>query len=302
MNNMNNTKLDNLRLVKVGQTKDFPCDYYTNSQNEIFLTRKQLGEALGYKEPNDSMNKIHARYKDMLQGKYIIHKIESSDNKFYEAYLYNLPGIMTICRASKQKQADRFMDWLYEGVLKCCDKYSLISFLTHQNNPNNQYELLEQQIETLTQENQSLLKEIDLIKKQITVLQRTQTRLEISTPKQTYSAWSSLMFPKYQLLLNYFKMDSYKELYKELYTEFSNLYPNINLNQLMKEYCLVHGVDRCFTTNAIEDNAEVKELFENMVDNLLEKYHLTEAQTIKKKTIFDKKVKSSKKKDRDCNN
>lgn len=177
------------------------------------------------------------------------------------------------------------MDWLYQLKIK----YRTGQLITNQNN---QYELLKQQIKALTQENQSLLQRIDILEKQVVVLQTKQTRLEISLPNsKPYSAWSTMMYPKYQLLLKHFKIDSFKVLYKELYTEFNNLYPNIDLNLLMNEYCVTHHVDRCFTLEAIEDNTEVRDLFENMVNNLLEKYDLLAVQPVQKKTIFTKNKK-----------
>lgn len=40
------------------------------------------------------------------------------------------------------------------------------------------------------------------------------------------------MFPKYQLLMDYFWIDKNKELYKQLYKEFHNIYPDIEIIRL----------------------------------------------------------------------
>ena len=99
------------------------------------------------------------------------------------------------------------------------------------------------------------------------------------------------MFPKYQLLMDYFGIEQNKELYKQLYHEFQNMYPDIELNQIVDDYCYDNKLDSCFTLDAIEHDKTVRRLFEGMVDNLLEKYGLntdiTKDVKIIKKTIFD---------------
>lgn len=103
-----------------------------------------------------------------------------------------------------------------------------------------------------------------------------------------YSYWTSKMFPKYQLLMEYFNITQYKELYKQLYWELQNTYPDIELNQIVDDYCYDNHLDSCFTLDAIEHDKTVRILFERTVDNLLEKYNLTpESKHVKYKTIFD---------------
>ena len=260
-----NPNLSNVKLVTTESFEGLVCNVYQNINNEIFLTRKQIGEALEYNNPDDAIYRMHKRHKDRLDKFSLLDYVPSQDGRMTNTILYTEEGIMEICRWSKKPKANNLIDWLYQFKIKYCTGQLII-------NQNNQYGLLKQQIESLTQENQSLLKEIDLIKQQITVLQAKQTRLEISLPtSKPYSAWNTKMYPKYQLLLKYFKIDNFKVLYKELYTEFANLYPNIDLSKLMSEYCKIHHVDRCFTLEAIEENPEVRDLFENMVNNLLKK-------------------------------
>ena len=108
-----------------------------------------------------------------------------------------------------------------------------------------------------------------------------------SLPKKKFSYWTSKMFPKYDLLREYFQID-YKTLYMQLYKEFNNTYPDIELNQIKDDYCYENKLDDCYTLDAIEHNETVRKLFESMVDSLLEKYGLlSEEIRIKEKTIFD---------------
>lgn len=66
------------------------------------------------------------------------------------------------------------------------------------------------------------------------------------------------------------------------------MYPNIDLNQLVDDYCNIHRVDSCFTMDAIEANPKVRDLFTEMVNYILEIHYLAETPA-RKKTIFDKK-------------
>ena len=108
-------------------------------------------------------------------------------------------------------------------------------------------------------------------------------------PKKRFSYWTSKMFPKYQLLMDYFGISQYKDLYKQLYWELENTYPEIELNQIIDDYCYENHLDSCFTLDAIEHDKTARKLFENIVDNLLKKYDLlSESNIMKHTTIFDK--------------
>ena len=66
------------------------------------------------------------------------------------------------------------------------------------------------------------------------------------------------------------------------------MYSDIELNQIIDDYCYENKLDCCFTLDAIEHDKTVRKLFENMVDGLLEKYDLiSENIMMKEKTIFD---------------
>lgn len=121
-------------------------------------------------------------------------------------------------------------------------------------------------------------------------LEDSQEQMKKSLPKKRFSYWNSKMFSKYQLLMDYFEIPTGKNgiLYKELYKEFHNTYPDIEINQIIDDYCYDNGFDSCFTLDAIEHDKTVRKLFESLVDNLLEKYDLiSEVATVKEKTIFD---------------
>ena len=118
-----------------------------------------------------------------------------------------------------------------------------------------------------------------------------ESKIHISQEKQLskkkFSYWSTKMFPKYQLLTDYFNISN-RELYKELFRELQNTYPDIDLNQTIDDYCYENHLETCFTLDAIEHNKKIRTLYETMVDNLLIKYNLSEnAVNTKYHTIFD---------------
>ena len=116
---------------------------------------------------------------------------------------------------------------------------------------------------------------------------KIQTSQSKQLPNKKFSYWSTKMFPKYQLLTDYFNISN-RELYKELFRELQNTYPDIDLNQIIDDYCYENHLDTCFTLDAIEHNKEIRTLYETMVDNLLAKYNLTDnLSDTKYKTIFD---------------
>lgn len=121
-------------------------------------------------------------------------------------------------------------------------------------------------------------------------LEESQEQVKKALPKKRFSYWQSKMFPKYQLLMDYFGIPKKQNgiLYKELYKEFHNIYPDIEINQIIDDYCYDNRIERCFTLDAIEHDKTVRKLFESLVDGLLEKYGLASKNTsVKERTIFD---------------
>lgn len=110
--NMENT----FELVKSEKFYGVPCDFYKGNDDEMWLTRKQIGEALEYKDPKKSIEKIHSRYQDRLDRFSTVVKLTTLDGKNRDNYIYSERGVMEICRWSRQPKADEFMDWVWDIV------------------------------------------------------------------------------------------------------------------------------------------------------------------------------------------
>lgn len=122
----------------------------------------------------------------------------------------------------------------------------------------------------------------------IVTIKQSQENIQKQIPKKRFSFWATKMFPKYQLLKDYFSIRDNKDLYKELYREFHNIYPDMELNQVVDDYCYENKLESCYTLDAIEHDKTVRVLFESVVDNLLEKYNLSSCTVlVRQKTIFD---------------
>ena len=147
-------------------------------------------------------------------------------------------------------------------------------------------------IQALAQNVNILVQKIDgvfnSLESRISMLENNNTTQK-TLPKKRYTYWSSKMLTKYQALADYFEI-SYKELYKNLYKELENRYPDVEVNQIVDDYCYENHLETCYPLDAIEHNRRVRILFEQLVDNLLEKYNLaTSKENFVVSTIFDTK-------------
>ena len=146
-------------------------------------------------------------------------------------------------------------------------------------------------IQALAQSVNNLVQKID---NKFDSLEARVSTLENTTPKslpkkQRFTYWQSKMFPKYQALAEYFEIQL-KDLYKNLYREFQNMYPDIELNQIVDDYCYENKLETCYTLDAIEHDKTARVLFEKLVDTLLEKYDLVlHKEKLVVATIFDTK-------------
>ena len=148
-------------------------------------------------------------------------------------------------------------------------------------------------IQALAQSVNNLVQKIDnkfdSLEARVSTLENNVTTQKVLPKKQRFTYWSSKMFPKYQALAEYFEIQL-KDLYKNLYREFQNMYPDIELNQIVDDYCYENKLETCYTLDAIDHDKTVRVLFEQLVDNLLEKYDLVlHKEKLVVSTIFDTK-------------
>ena len=245
--------MSNLKLITTETFNNLPCNFCRNMNNDILLTREQIGQALEYSNPQKAIDNIHSKHRNRLDELSVTTKLRATDGKCYNTMLYTERGIMEICRWSRQKNANIFMDWTWDIIQKyrhnelTPDLSQITSILTSITNT----------LTTLTQTMTSMQQEINAIKE----TQSVQPKL----PKKKWSYWSTKMYPKYQLLTDYFHI-THKELYKNLYSELQNTYPDIDLNQEVDDYCCENDLESAYTLDVIEHNITLRKLFE-LIDN-----------------------------------
>lgn len=107
--------INNLKLITTEKFGDLDCSFYRNMNDDILLTREQIGTALEYAYPDDALSKIHKRHKDRLDTLSVVARLASADGKEYETRLYTQKGVMEICSgAISQKQTS---SWTGYGIL-----------------------------------------------------------------------------------------------------------------------------------------------------------------------------------------
>ena len=274
--------MSNLKLITTENFGNISCDFYRNMNDNILLTREQIGSALEYTNPRTAIKNIHRKHKDRLDELSI--RIKSggyqneptSKSEEQERVYYTERGIMEICRWSRQPLANQFMDWCWDVIEK------------YRNNQEFANTIDNTALNTLTQAITALTSTVSTMQQDISSIKKQQTQNQKQIPKKSFSHWTSKMFPKYQLLMDYFGIDR-KELYHNLFLELQNLYPDIDLTQMQDDYCFENNLDSGFTMDVIEHNKELRILFENMVENLLDRYKLksdTNEEYTYRKTIF----------------
>lgn len=273
--------MSSLKLITTEKFGDLDCKFYRNMNDDILLTREQIGKALEYSDPNKAIRKIHLKHKDRFEPLCVRLKLAGSTqiganltkSEEQECVYYSQRGVMEICRWSRQPKANLFMDWVWTII----EKYRGGEL------NNNQFNL-QPLIDVIT----TLSSSIVTMQQDIVSIKQGQDTVQKQIPKKRFSFWSTKMFPKYQMLMDYFDIQGNKNLYKELYREFRNTHPDIEINQIIDDYCYENKLDSCYTLDAIEHDKNARILFESMVDGLLEKYELVSSdRQIRQKTIFD---------------
>lgn len=109
--------MSNLSLVKSENFGTVQCDFYRDDKKELWMTREQIGAALGYVDPRDAIAKIHSRNSrrlSLFSRVDNLSTVEGNREVSREVFVYNAKGVYEICRWSRQPKADAFYDWVYE--------------------------------------------------------------------------------------------------------------------------------------------------------------------------------------------
>ena len=185
--------MNNLKLITTETFGDLSCNFYRNMNDDILLTREQIGRALEYADPIKAIQKIHLKHQDRLEplsmrlkgSTQIGGNLTKSEEQ--ERVYYTERGIMEICRWSRQPKANLFMDWVW-GVIE--------AYRHNELTPQLDMTPLTQAITTLTQTIAQMQQDINTLKES----SNTQTK---TLPIKKNSRWKTNTFDKLRLLTDY---------------------------------------------------------------------------------------------------
>ena len=266
--------MTNLKLITTETFGDLSCNFYRNMNDDILLTREQIGIALEYSNPDVALSKIHKKHKDRLDKLSVVTKLESTDGKEYNTTLYSERGIMEICRWSKQPKANIFMDWVWDII----EKYRHNEL---QSQPNlqpliNSLSILTQIIATMQQD--------------INALKESQSAKKL--PEKKYSRWKTNIFNKLNTLLSYVNTHSEEnmklsEIIHLVIQETEDIY-NIEINDYVEAYKSEFNLDtNPYAIDVINHYKDIRDMFTLTLDSIMNKLNLSENTKSANKNIFD---------------
>lgn len=266
--------MNSLTLITTETFNNLSCNFYRNINDDILLTREQIGQALEYANPIDAIYRIHKRHSDRIDNLSVC----LSDGLGHQIYYYTEKGVMEICRWSKSKRANEFMDWTWDVITK----YRHNELITTPN-----IQPLVDAITTLTETVTTMQQDISSLKQQ-------------STPKklatQKYSRWKSNTFNKLKILTKYANEHSDQELSLSdtlhiTINEMQDTY-NIELSDYTRDYMLENSSEiKPYDLDVINYYKDIRNMYTLTVNSIMDRLNLQEESSIKR-NIFDELAKN----------
>lgn len=261
--------MNNLKLITTENFEEVtPCDFWADINDEYFLTREQIGRALGYNNPTNAIKNIHLKHKERLDKFSTWLTLGAVEGERYverERILYSRKGVMEICRWSRQPKADEFMDWCWDVIDNLIaksregDTQSLDNII--QTNKNT--ELILRTLQNQKEINKELIKKID----------RLETLVTTIIPMSPYSEWKSEMNRKIKNIASQIgnnTPDGIRSIYGDIY-KIMRLDYGMPVEQYKGEYMINHKeVTNPSAIDIVKEVPELKQLFEAIVNNYIE--------------------------------
>ena len=274
--------MTNLKLITTETFGDLSCNFYRNMNDDILLTREQIGQALEYSDPIKAIQNIHSKHKDRLDDLCIHIKSETFDipqfdggrknNLLTERVYYTERGIMEICRWSRQPKANLFMDWVWNII----EKY--------------RHNELQPNLQPLIDSLSILTQTITTMQQDINSLKESQTQKKL--PEKKYSRWKTNTFNKLNKLLSYVNTHSEEtlklsEIIHLVIQETEDTY-NIEINDYVEAYKSEFNLDiNPYAIDVINHYKDIKDMFTLTLDSIMNKLNLSDNTKSASKNIFD---------------
>ena len=240
--------------------------------DDILLTREQIGTALEYSNPQKAIDNIHSKHKDRLNELSVTLKVRATDGKEYNTMLYSERGIMEICRWSRQSKANEFMDWVWDII----EKY--------------RHNELQPNLQPLIDSLSILTQTIATMQQDINSLKESQTTKKL--PEKKYSRWKTNTFNKLNTLLSYVNTHSEEnlklsEIIHLVIQETEDTY-NIEINDYVEAYKSEFNLDtNPYAIDVINHYKDIKDMFTLTLDSIMNKLNLSDNTKSLSKNIFD---------------
>lgn len=263
--------MSNLTLITTETFNNLSCNFYRNMNDDILLTREQIGQALEYADPIKAIQNIHTKHKDRLDQMSVRIKTETFDiprsdvgrnkNLMTERVYYTEKGIMEICRWSRQKNANIFMDWTWDIVSK------------YRHNELNTIPNIQPLIDAIT----TLTQTVSTMQQDISSLKESSVKKKI--PEKKYSRWKTNTFEKLNLLTDYVNEHSDQELRLSdtmhiILNEVQDTY-NIEFSDYIKDYMFeTECEDRPYDLDVVKYYKDIRNMYDATLDSTLERLNL----------------------------
>lgn len=270
--------MNNLKLITTETFGDLSCNFYINMNDDILLTREQIGQALEYADPIKAIQKIHLKHQDRLESLCIRIKGSTqiggdlSKSEEQERVYYTERGIMEICRWSRQKNANIFMDWVWDIIEK---------YRHNELNTTSNIQPLIDVITTLTQTVSTMQQDISSLK---------ESSIKKKFPDKKYSRWKTTTFDKFRLLTDYVNEHSDQELRLSdtmhiILNEVQDTY-NIEFSDYIKDYIFeTECEDRPYDLDVVNYYKDIRNMYDTTLNSILERLDLESPKT--NRNIFD---------------
>ena len=250
-----------LKLITTETFNNLDCNFYRNSNDEVLLTREQIGTALEYDNPREAIKKIHKHHKERLDQLSFITKLNKGgvqlDPSFkggeQNTYLYNTKGVMEICRWSRQEKANQFMDFVWNVMDKLLHK-----------EPINSNETINQ----LLQQNQNMMQSLLQSQNTMITMLTTITSTLPQPYKPPYTRWIKQIYEKVNILKERYDTTT-KAVLCKCYREIEVAY-DIDLSTYQQDYELRHNLNTSYMLNVIDENSTLRQFLDIILDNEIE--------------------------------
>jgi prophage antirepressor-like protein len=117
--------MNNLAIVKSENFGQVQCDFWKDEQGNIYMTAKQLGEALGYSNPVTGINNVVDRNEYLKQNEFStylkLRVLEGNREVSREMRVFTEDGIYEVTFLSGTEKAKEFRAWVRK-ILKALRK------------------------------------------------------------------------------------------------------------------------------------------------------------------------------------